>query len=96
MPTRGGDEASFKSLAAAGVEGPSMRSWYDDLVDTSFWIREGASQHSFAVAASLHDNTRAAIAGSTGVLETARGAAAGTTLADAIFGGRCTCSGGTS
>jgi hypothetical protein len=75
----------LRSLKAAGFEDDELAGLYSELVDTSFWLKNGASPHSIEVCAALHENTWSAIDGSGGVLQTHRGAAAGTTLAGAFF-----------
>ena len=85
MPTDEGDEQFLRSLSAAGVEDCELHDLYKELIDVSFWIKAGASNHSLAVATELHQQTWAAVDGSQGVLQTYRGAAAGTTLVGAFF-----------
>ena len=85
LPAKGGDEQFWRSLAAAGVEEDELAGLYADIVDTSFWAKQGSSQHSVEVAASLHNSTWAAVDGISGVTETIKGAAAGMILAGAFF-----------
>ena len=67
-----GDEIFLESLKAAGVQVEELRAWYTDLCDTSYWVKNGASEHSLQIATSLHQNTWAAVDGSCGCSVTDR------------------------
>ena len=85
LPTGQGDEAFLRSLAAAGVDSSVIGPWYQDLKDTSFWIKHGELEHNVQMVTALHRHTWAAVDGAAGCISTTGGAIAGTTCADVIF-----------
>ena len=57
LPTSEGDEQFLRPLSAAGVDDDELAGLYAELVDVSFWMHQGASDHAIAVTEALRSNT---------------------------------------
>ena len=85
LPTASGDEAWLHTIRCAGFTPEEAEEIRQEAVSIISWGRAGASSHTVAMVAALHDFTWAHGEGLEKLLVTRRGTLAGTAVADIVF-----------
>ena len=85
IPTVANDEMWLRIVRAAGFTDWETQEIYNEAVDIVKWGAAGASRHTVAMVAALHDHSWTFSEGLAELLLTGRGTLAGTAVADVVF-----------